>query len=269
MSLVRAGRLMLLVVVTACGPGPAVGSSGTSDDSSSVGVSPNTGSDTGGSGVVRPEFDRPPSPGCESSPSPGSDPLDSDDCASFSTDLYATTMEVTQRIVNRGDTPIAVPPMFCCVAPVRWVDVEGSAGGRRLRDSARCAAADAESYWLCDWYSHGQGDTCEALYAEHPTVCIEPGGHFETTWNAWVLASGTVPETCTEASAGQDCEVGLPAPPGTYEMAARAHRLDATECDCVADSRGSCKTSATGLEPDLLASAAWDGLCNEITLVFD
>lgn len=259
---------MMLMVAVACGPTSAVGPRTTSDgDASGSGPPSDTGGDASGSGDMRPAFDPPPRPDCESSAVLGSDPLDASDCTSFATDLEATPIEVIQRIVNRGESPIVIPPMFCCVSPQRWIDVEGSAGARELRDVARCAAREAEQYWLCDWFAEGEGDSCKAPYAEHPTIGIEPGGHFETTWNAWILASGTVPETCTEASAGQACEVVLPAPPGTYVMTTRAQRLDATECTCTPDKHGSCMTSATTEEPDQLASAAWDGLCNEIALV--
>lgn len=233
-------RMTLLVVaIAACGPA----GTDAADSSSSTGD---------------------PAPSC-GSPSPGVDPFaDPVSCDELLT-LPVEPPLISVRIENLTQAAILVDNRTSgCMPPARHFDVVGEMGARAfVAPDDHCPSEwNACATRAPDW---GGCLLCETLVSP---IYIEPGGSFQQTWEAWVLADVDLPALCSDAGA-IGCAAATPLAAGTFT--AVAHAMAAPpDCACTVDALGSCPSGEPGcdVEPTLRAETEHDGVCPTLELVF-
>jgi hypothetical protein len=123
----------------------------------------------------------------------------------------------------------------------------------------------------------GCGHTCEALQQHGdwcadacmipPVIVIEPGGHYDTSWNGTTFEAFEMPESCyfEPEFAPATCDRQLIAPAGDYTATAEAFSAlactDVGICPCQAGPSGSC-------EIPYGATPAGDPIATKTTFLF-
>jgi len=210
----------------------------------------------------------PPPASCLSSPQIGIDPFASEPgCATYYGEFEPR--DVVVRIVNRTDTALLVPSHTSGPdLPARHFDVEGRMGGRELRSVAAGCAIDWPS---CAVWSDSP-TACELIFVTYPSIALEPGGWYEQTWRAWVVADVTLPPDCYTSDEDEvACKAPVDVGAGAFELTARAGVLDGVEPCCQPDPRGSCEVSPLACTRELTrtAIATYDGVCETVEIAFE
>lgn len=157
-----------------------------------------------------------------------------------------------------------------------YVDLNGHCGPYPPFALADSAQHDLPLAFSC-------GGTCEELQTSDIYGCdascpqylyavrIEPGGHYDYTWNNTVFALDHMPGSCFHSPIpGEDtCWQRVLVPDGTYTVSARGSATCAN-CSCTPDASGSCldTLNAQIVQDELSASVQADLPASTLTLVF-